>query len=183
MKKAIKFDPVCAFALLLAAQFACAQAPDMPKPGAEHQRLGYFVGNWTSEGEMKASEMGPGGKITSTDKCEWFEGHYAVICHSQGNGPAGAMKSLGILSYNPNEKVYTYYGVDNMGMTMGTVPRGTLQGDTWTYTDESTMGGQTMKTRVIIKELSPTAYTFVMDMQGPDGKWGRIMQSKYTKVK
>ena len=45
------------------------------------------------------------------------------------------------------------------------------------------MGGKKMKTRVIIKELSPTAYTFTMEMQGPDGKWAPMMESKSTKSK
>jgi hypothetical protein len=66
-------------------------------------------------------------------------------------------------------------------MTMANIPRGTIQGDTWTYTDESTMGGQKVKSRVVIKELSPTSYSFRMDMQGPDGKWTPVMESRNTK--
>jgi Protein of unknown function (DUF1579) len=168
---------------LLGVSFASAQEPAAPKPGPEHQRLGYFVGNWTSEGEMKPSEMGPGGKMTSTEKCEWFEGKFAVVCRGQGRSPWGPGKSIGILSYSPEEKVYTYYGVDNTGMTMATVPHGTVKGDTWTYDDESMMGGKKVKTRVTIKELSPTAYTFKMETQGPDGKWAPMMESKSTKTK
>jgi hypothetical protein len=57
-----------------------------------------------------------------------------------------------------------------------------VRGDTWTYTDEATMGGQEVKSRVTIKELSPTAYTFTMEMQGPDGKWAPVMESKNSKV-
>jgi hypothetical protein len=68
-------------------------------------------------------------------------------------------------------------------MTFTTVPHGTLQGDTWLYTDESMMGGQKMKTRVTIKELSPTSYTFKMEMAGADGKWATLMESKSTKIK
>jgi hypothetical protein len=174
---------VCGVVSVAGAQLAAAQTPQAPKPGPEQQRLGYFVGKWTAEGEVKAGPMGPGGKITSSDNCEWFEGGFSVICHSQGTTPNGPTKSIGILGYSPEEKVYTYYGVDNSAMTMASVPRGTLQGDTWTYTDEGKMGGQTVKTRVIIKELSPTAYTFKMDMQGPDGKWMPLMESKNTKAK
>jgi len=162
---------------------AAAQAPPPMKPGPEHKRLEYFVGNWTGEGEMKPGPMGPGGKMTSTDSCEWFEGGFSVVCHSEGKSPMGPMKSIGILGYNPEEKVYTYYGVDNSGMTMSSVPHGTVQGNTWTYTDEGMMGGKKYKSRVTIKELSPTAYTFTMDMQGPDGKWAPMMESKMTKVK
>ena len=35
-----------------------AQAPQMPKPGPEHQRLAYLVGTWNSEMELKAGPMG-----------------------------------------------------------------------------------------------------------------------------
>lgn len=183
MRKKLQLIPACLLASIFVHQSSLAQPPEMPKPGPEHKRLGYFVGNWTSEGEMKPSDWGPGGKVTSTDKCEWFDGHYAVVCHSEGKCPMGATKSLGITSYSNEEKVYTWYGVDNMGMTMTSVPRGTFAGDTYTYTNEGMMGGKKMKMRVIIKELSPTAYTFTMDTQGADGKWARTMESKYTKVK
>jgi len=66
---------------------------------------------------------------------------------------------------------------------MASVPRGTVKGDTWSYTDEGMMGGQKMKSRMTIKELSPTAYTFTMEIQGPDGKWMPFMESKSTKAK
>lgn len=172
----------CLVASIAGLQPVAAQAPQAPQPGPEHARLGYFVGKWTAEGEMKPGPMGPGGKMTSSDTCEWFEGRFSVICRSEGTSPMGPTKSIGILGYSPEEKVYTYYGVDNSSMTMASVPKGTVKGDTWTYNDESTMGGQKVKMRVTIKELSPTAYTFRMEMQGPDGKWAPAMESKNAKV-
>lgn len=174
---------IAALSLVLggSVQIAAAQAPEAPKPGPEHQRLAYFVGKWNAEGEVKPGPMGPGGKFTSSDKCEWFEGRYSVVCHSEGKMPMGKSKSIGILSYNTEEKVYTYYGIDNSSMTMASVPKGTVRGDTWTYTDEGTMGGKKYKSRVTIKEVSPTEYTFRMDMQGPDGKWAPMMESRNTK--
>jgi hypothetical protein len=164
---------------------AMAQAPPAPaKPGPEHQRLGYFVGTWTGEGDVKPSPMGPGGKMSGKDTCEWYDGRFAVICRSESKSPMGASKSIGILSYSPEEKVYTYYATDSSGMmTMTSVPKGTVKGDTWTYLDEGLMGGQKVKSRVTIKELSPKSYTFTMELQGPDGKWAPMMQSTLTKVK
>jgi hypothetical protein len=182
MKGMLSLSAVCVVISIASVQVVAAQAPQAPKPGAEEARLGYFVGKWTVEGEIKPGPMGPGGKITSSDTCEWFEGKFTVICHSQGTTPMGPSKSIGILGYSPEEKVYTYYGVDNSNMTMASVPRGTVRGDTWTYTDEGMMGGKKVKTRVTIKELSPTAYSFRMEAQGPDGKWTPMMESKNTKV-
>src|SRR6185436_14986097 len=107
----------------------------------------------------------------------------ASRCNSEGTMLGAPSKSIGILGYNAEEKVYTYAGTDSSGNAMTSVPRGTLTGDTWTYDDESMMGGQKMKSRVTIKELSPTAYAFKMEMQGADGKWITAMESKSTKLK
>ena len=173
---------VAAVASLVTLQVAAGQAQTPAKPGPEHARLAYFVGKWKAEGEVKPGPMGPGGKITTTDDCQWFEGKFSVICRTEGTTPNGPTRSIGILGYSSEEKVYTYYGVDNSGMTMSSVPKGTIQGDTWAYTDESTMGGQKVKSRVTIKEVSPKSYTFRMEFQGPDGKWVPAMESTNTKV-
>lgn len=182
MNRMLNMLAVCGVLSVASVQLVAAQAPAAPKPGPEHQRLGYFVGKWNAEGELKPGPMGPGGKFTASDTCEWFEGGFSVVCRSEGKMPAGSSKSIGILGYNMEEKVYTYYGVDNTMMTMASVPKGTLQGDTWTYNDEGMMGGKKFQTRVTIKELSPTAYTFKMEMAGPDGKWMPMMESKNTKA-
>lgn len=160
-----------------------AQAPQQkPTPTPEHERLGYFVGKWNAEGEMKQNPWMPTGKYTSSESCEWFEGHFAVVCRSEGKGPMGMMKGLGFLSYSPEEKSYTYYGIDTTGMTMATVPKGTYQNGTWTYTDESMMGGKMVKSRYIMRETSPTSYTYRMETQGEDGTWKSFMEGKSTKV-
>jgi hypothetical protein len=159
-----------------------AQAPQAPKPGPEHEKLGYFVGKWTSEGEMKPSPFGPAGKMTMTETCEWFEGRFVVLCRSEGKGPMGAVKGVGIMSYSPEEKVYTYYGADSTGMTMASVPRGTVQGNTWTFTDEGMMKGQKVKSRMTLTVQSPTAYTFNWEMLGADGKWNSVMEGKATRA-
>ena len=67
-------------------------------------------------------------------------------------------------------------------MGMSSVPKGTVSGKAWTYTDESKMGGQVVKSRVTIVEESPTAYSFRLEMQGPDGKWVPAMETRNTKV-
>ena len=162
---------------------ASAQPPPKPKPLPEHQRLAFFVGTWTTNGDMKPSPMGPGGKFTGSSTCEWFEGGFAVVCRGSGQGPMGASKEIAILSYSPEEKAYTYYGVDSSGMTMATVPKGKVEGKTWTFVDEGTMGGEKYKSRVTLNEVSPTEYSFFMEIQGTDGKWMPLMEAKNTTPK
>ena len=159
---------------------ALAQGP--PKPGPEHKKLEYYVGQWTSEADVKANPFMPAGKYTSKDRCEGYPGGFAVVCHSEGNGPMGAMKGMGLMGYSTEDKVYTYYGVDSTGMIPTTVSRGSVQGDTWTYTDESKMGGKMVKSRYTMKVLSPTSYTFKWEMQGEGGTWSPVMEGKSTKA-
>jgi hypothetical protein len=101
-----------------------------------------------------------------------------VICRSEGKSPLGPTKIVGIMSYSAEEKVYTYYAIDNSGTPMTTVQRGTVKGDTWTFT-----GGQKAKVRVTLKEVSPTSYTFMLEVQDADGKWAPMMESRLIKSK
>lgn len=170
-------------AVVLLASTAAAEAQAPPKPTAEHQKLGYYVGKWKGDGELKANPFMPAGKYTSSDECDWFQGGFAIVCRSESKGPAGEMKGLGIMGYNTEEKVYTYYGLDSSGMVSASVAKGTIEGDTWTYTDEAKFGGKLIKGRYTIKQLSPTSYTFKWEMQGDDGKWMALMEGTTTKDK
>ncbi|HSN15867.1 MAG TPA: DUF1579 family protein [Anaeromyxobacteraceae bacterium] len=167
----------------LAPPLALAQAPQKPKPGPEHQRLAFFVGRWKGEAEVKQNPFMPAGKHTSSDTCEWFEGRFAVVCRNESRSATGTMKSLGLIGYSPEEKVYTYYGVESSPMAMTSVSRGTVEGGTWVYTDESKMGGKTVRSRYTIRETSPTSYTFTWEMQGDDGTWATVIEGKQTKMR
>jgi hypothetical protein len=159
-----------------------AWAQDAPKPGPEHKKLEYYTGKWTSESEVKANPFMPPGKYTSKDDCGWFQGGFAVVCHSEGGGPMGPMKSVGIMGYSSEDKTYTYYGIDSGGMVPTSVSKGSAQGDTWVYTDESKMGGKLVKSRYTIKQLNPASYTFKWEMQGEGGAWSALMEGKSTKA-
>jgi hypothetical protein len=173
----------CLASLLLPMLALAADAPKAPKPGPEHQKLGFFVGKWKGEGVMHENPFMPGGKFSSSDTCEWFEGKFAVVCRATGKGPMGPTRMLGIMSYSPEEKAYTYYGVENNPMIMATVPKGTVEGDVWTYTDESKMNGQMVKSRYLMKVTGKDSYTFEWGIQGPDGAWKTLGEGKATRVK
>lgn len=59
--------------------------------------------------------------------------------------------------------------------------KGTLDGDTWTYTAEEKMNGQTMNGRFTIKQLTPTSYSFKFEMSPPGGEFATGMDGKATK--
>jgi hypothetical protein len=121
------------------------------------------------------------GKMSNNETCEWFDGRYAVVCRSSGKSPMGPMKGIGIMGYNTDEKVYTYYGVDNSPMNMASVPKGTIAGETWTFNDEAMMGGKKVKSRFVLNLTSPTSYTFKWEIDEGAGKGAPIMEGTATK--
>ncbi|MGB9075131.1 MAG: DUF1579 family protein [Terriglobales bacterium] len=166
--------------LLLAAVAFAQMGP--PKPAPEVKNLGYFLGNWTSEGDMKPGPMGPGGKFTDSGQGEWMDGGFFLVIHSAFKSAAmGNATGTAYMGYDPQEKVYTYDAFSSMGENIHS--KGTLDGDTWNWTNDMKMGPQTMKTRYTMKILSPTSYTFKFEMSQDGTKWDTMMDGKATKVK
>ena len=192
--KHVKFGILVTAGLLAAAVAAQAQekkesakkaAPEkkmeMPKPGPEVKKLGYFVGTWSSSGDMKENAFGmPAGKFTMTSKCEWFTGGYQVVCHDTGKGPMGPMHSMGIISYNADDKTYTYYGIDSMGTAEAS--KGTVDGNNWVYTNEGKMGGKVYHGRYSMDTSSAGSYTFKYETSDDGQKWTTMMEGKNTKA-
>jgi hypothetical protein len=167
--------------VLLIAEAVVAQAPPaMPKPGPEVKKLGYFVGHWNTEGEMKPGPMGPGGKFTTSDQNSWLAGKFFLILRSDGTTPMGPAHEIAVMGYNSEEKIYTYDPFDNYGEHDPS--KGTLEGDTWTWNGEMKMGGQVIKGKFTAKEVSPTEYTFKYEMSTDGTKWTTAVEGKSTKV-
>jgi len=166
------------FSALLLATTAIAQTQP-PKPGPELKKLDLFVGTWTLDGTMKPSAMGPGGSMTEGEKCEWMEGGFYVICHSDYKSSMGNGVGLSVLGYSADDKVYTYREFNSFGEFDDS--RGSFEGDTWTWTSDEKMGAMTMKGRFIMKVTSASAYNFTFDMSQDGTKWSTVMEGKASK--
>jgi len=118
-------------------------------------------------------------KISFTESCEWFEGGFALVCRSEGQGPMGPSKSLSIMTYDAGKKAYTYYGLESNAPPFMAI--GQRQGKDWRWGSEAKMGEKSMKTRVTITEISPSSYGFEMEMSTDGGTWTRAMGGKSTK--
>ena len=158
------------------------QKPEMPKPGPEQQKLAAFVGDWTFEGEMKPGPMGPGGKMTGTDRIRWLPGNFFIERRFEGKGPMGEMKGLEILGYDPAKKAHTFNFFDSMGMTgSGTM---TLSGSTWTTSGTGSMGGQTMHDRCTLAfGAGSTTLTIKCEMSADGKTWAPSFEGVATKKK
>jgi hypothetical protein len=153
-----------------------------PNPAPELKQVEYFVGTWFSEGDRKPGPMGPGGKMTMTEHNQWMEGGFFLTMRSEFNiAGLGGGSGMAYMGFDIDEKVYTYDEFNSMGEAEHST--GSVDGDTWTWTREQHLGGNTMKSRVIMKTLSPTSYTFKLETSPDGNKWSTVMDGKATKEK
>lgn len=172
-----------ALAFLVAPSLLSAQAAQqVPKPGPEVQKLAMFAGRWTETGDMKASAMGPAGKMTTSSNCEWFSGGFYLVCKSTGTSPTGPGEGLGILGYSTERQKYTYYGIDNSGMPAEPA-YGTVTGNTWTWEGEGKFGGQPFKSRYTITIVSPDEYNYKFEMAAGGQPFAVMAEGNAKKVK
>ncbi len=162
---------------------AMAQAPaNRPVPGPEHKRLGYFVGQWAGEGELKPSPFGSGGKMTWSETCEWFAGDFAAVCRSDVKGPMGDATGLSVMAYQREDANYVYFGITSIGEVETST--GTVQGKTWNWTGEGKAQGKAFKIRYSINEKTSDLYSFKFEVSQDAGKtWGVVMEGENTRAK
>src|ERR1039458_7491097 len=120
-------------AWIIATAAAMAQMQP-PKPAPELKKLDIFVGSWTLDGTMKPGMMGPGGSMTENEKCEWMEGSFYLVCRSDYKSSMGNGVGLSVMGYSADDKAYTYREFNSFGEFDDS--RGSLDGDTWTWTNE-----------------------------------------------
>ena len=172
----------CIALLSICTTLLAAQTPAAPKPGAEHQKLSAFVGNWTFAGEMKAGPMGPGGKIKGSDRIQWIANNFAVERRFDGTGPMGAISGLEVIAFDSAKKVHTFTYVDSTGSVGGGTA--TNNGSVWTFRGSSTMGGQTMQDRCTLTFGAGNATLKVACEMSADGKaWAPSIEGTATRVK
>jgi Protein of unknown function (DUF1579) len=164
--------------LALSAQ---AQMP-MPKPSPELKKLDYFIGTWNLDSDLKPGPMGPGGKVNEIEKCEWMDGGFFLVMHDEfksavmGNGTGVAY-----MGYDENDKAFSYDSFNTWGEADHS--KGHVDGDTWTWTTDEKMGGQTFKARFVVKVVSATSYKFNFDMSQDGTTWNTVMDGTATKQK
>jgi hypothetical protein len=177
-RRAMKNIALICCSLLILASVSFAQM-EMPKPGPEHKKLDMFAGVWTLEGDIKPGPMGPGGHVTENEKCEWMEGQFFLICHTDFKTPMGNGSGLSMMGYSSDEKSYTYREFNSWGEFVDS--KGSVDGNSYVWTNDEKMGDVTMKGRFTMKITSPTTYDFTFETSKDGRQWITVMDGKAKK--
>ena len=149
----------------------------MPPPAQELKKLDYFAGTWLLEGEMKPGPMGPGGKVTESDVNRWMDGGFFLVVRSDFTIAAmGSATGVAYMGYDSNQKVYTYDEFNSIGDAIHS--KGTLDGDTWTWSGERVTDAGTAKTRWVVDVVSSDSYNFRFEMSQDTKTWTTVMEGK-----
>jgi len=116
----------------LFAVFGVSPVAQLPKPGQDHLKLEPLIGAWTFEWNLKASPVGPAGKITGTETYQWLPGQFFLQMDRELKTPVGQVLQRAILSYDTLSKKYT---MNVFGLTDGSVGSfiGTVNGTMWNW--------------------------------------------------
>ncbi len=172
---------------ILAAGIAAAQTPDKPatpgppKPGPEHARLATFLGTWKGQADVKEGPMGPGGKLTWTETCDWFDGGFQLVCKSSGIFPSGKRSGMSIFGYDPESGAYTHFNIDSTGGF--DIAVGSVSEEGWVFGSERPVGDDIVRARYMVQEVTPTSKKFTFEMQKEGGAWTLVMSGSSEKAK
>jgi Protein of unknown function (DUF1579) len=168
---------LCAFVLVaLGALPAAGQAP--AKPGAEHEKLRKFEGEW----DAKVSFAGGESNATATYKVGlggfWLQSHFK----SEFGGMP--FEGRGLTGYDPHKKKYVSTWADSMEPYL-TVMEGNFAADGKTFTETGEGVGhdgkpQKMKSVYEFKDKDSIVFTMY---KVADGKDEQMMQITYKRKK
>lgn len=94
--------------------------------------------------------------MSGIDKMTFF--NLARACHSDGKLQDLAIKGLSVMGWDSAEKTYTWFETNTLGEIV--FSRGTVQGGTWTWNNESKMNGKPVRARFTLKQVSPDSATY-----------------------
>lgn len=139
-------------------------------PPPETAKLGYFEGTWDLAGEDQKGPMGPGGKTSGTEKCEWFAGRFAMVCRADVMTPGGPGKSMSTFTYNSEKKKYSFDGIDSYGADISATS--VITSGVWHWTSfPMSMPDGTYIIKYDVTTLSDREYTYAWRWSKNKGAW------------
>lgn len=165
--------------VMLTVAGALASAQDVPKPGAEHERLKEFVGTWDAVVKFGNEEA----KGTADYKLEC--GGLWLVCEFTGDFGGVKFQGRGLDGYDVDKKKYVGIWVDSM-TTSPMVSEGTYDAAAKKLTyhaDGKGPDGKPAKIRSVTTLQDKDRHDFEMFITGADGKEQSLMSIQYTRRK
>ena len=151
-----------------------------PKPAPEMKELRDLIGTWSTDETFDPSPWMPsGGTATGTNTVRLGPGGFSVIMEQSSKSAMGAFRGHGVMTWDPNEKIYKFVWADSM--TPGIVTEtGRKEGDTFVWSGHAMMMGKKVSVKDVLTDRTPTSYTLTSYMNDGSGE-KKTMTIKLTK--
>ena len=152
---------------------------DMPRPGAEHEKLKQFAGMWIGEETIHPSPMDPagGGAKARVENRLALEGFVVVQDYAQEKDGKVGFRGHAVFGYDASRKQYVMDWWDSFGQGRSEY-RGIFQGDRIEFTTDTPMG----KARATFDFPRGDRYTFKMEISMDGTLWVPFMEGQYTRA-
>lgn len=158
-------------------------AGEMPKPAPEMERLTKMLqGRWTTEEKHEPSEMMPqGGSGKGQESVRPGPGKLSLISEYTSQGPMGEFSGIGIITWDPVERLYHIHWTDNTSSGVS-IMNGKWVGQDLVFTGSDMMMGKKVYSRHAFSEMTSEAFTYTIDTGTTPNQLKRAVTIKYTKL-
>ena len=172
-----------AVALIMLLVAVASQAQTIgPKPGPEQKKLEVWVGNWTVQGESKASPIGPASKYSNKATWQMSLGGFVLEGRFVSHSASVDTQGMQVMAYDAANKNFTLAMYFSDGLIQhGTV---TVSGNTWSGKGSVIADGKQYQWRgtdVLSGDLTVDTYTAEISTDGKT--WLPWVEEKLTRIK
>jgi hypothetical protein len=172
-------------ATLAASPALRAQAPEMPKPGPEHELFKQDAGTWDATVE---AWMAPGAPPMTSKAVETNVlgcGGLCLVTEFKGDFGGVPFDGHGTSAYDPTKKKYVGSWTDSMstGLMIGESTYDPVKKVVTGYMEGPDMTGKVVKSKSVVEYKADGSRVFTMYNRTPDGKEVAGMRITYTKRK
>jgi len=149
---------------------------DLPKPGADHERLEKLAGPWAGTETMHPSPWDPkGGKAEAVTRGRISLGGFAVVVdYEQRRDGRVTFEGHGVYLWDGEAREVVLHWFDSMGGGREEF-RGSWDGDRLTLTSKNPMG----YARMLYDFSEPGRLSSAMDMSKDGESWSRLFDGSY----
>ncbi len=166
---------------LLAPAFAGEEC--CPTAGPEHEKLWFFIGEWTGEENWTATESSP---MSGKAQCTWdahrtMAGMFVEMGYTTKMEQDFQYEGKAILGYDAAKKTYKMWWFDASG-ACNEPSIGTWNGSALVFDGAGECGGVAYKARYTYEIKGHNEFTFSMAMAAPTGEYVPMMTSTIHRV-
>lgn len=150
---------------------------EMPKPGAEHQRLEKLAGRWKGTETMYPSPWDPNGgeALGVTEGRVALGGFVVIVDYEQSRDGNTTFEGHGVYTWDADSKEVILHWFDSMGQARDEF-RGGWDGDQLTLTSTNAMGHH----RMTWDFSKPGTLLSAMEVSQDGKTWSRLFDGSYS---